>query len=331
MGLARRSNFEDFVIKATAIHGDKYSYKYVDYIDSQTKVVIVCNEHGAFMQSPSSHLSGSGCPLCGLETMKQKNRYSQEEILKRFKEVHGDEYDYSKVEYKGLQVKVAIICKEHGVFYQTPSAHIHMGCGCPICANIKVGLLGRQTKEEFIEMARKVHGDKYDYSLVEEDKLSSEKVSIICPEHGVFLQNKKNHLRGSGCPHCPKSCISLGEKKVSEILDQMGIEYIQQHKIVNENLFCKNKTLLADFYLPKYNTIIEYNGQQHYEIEFYFGGEERLERQQERDMALRQYCKEHKIKLIEIPYWNYDNIETIIMKELKENEPIYIDGCNSNN
>lgn len=71
-----------------------------------------------------------------------------------------------------------------------------------------------------------------------------------------------------------------------------------------------------DFFLPTSNTIIEYNGQQHYEAIDYFGGQERFERQEERDNAVRQYCKEHKIKLIEIPYTEYDDIETILKKEL---------------
>lgn len=77
---------------------------------------------------------------------------------------------------------------------------------------------------------------------------------------------------------------------------------------------------MVDFYLPSNNIIIEYNGIQHYKQKEYFGGDNALEKQQERDMALRQYCKEHGIKLIEIPYWDYDNIETILNKELDINK-----------
>ena len=72
-----------------------------------------------------------------------------------------------------------------------------------------------------------------------------------------------------------------------------------------------------DFFIPTFNTIIEYNGQQHYDAIDYFGGQERLERQKERDNAVRMYCKDHKIKLIEIPYTEFDNIENILKRELK--------------
>ena len=75
--------------------------------------------------------------------------------------------------------------------------------------------------------------------------------------------------------------------------------------------------MFADFYLPSKNVIIEFNGAQHYKIVDYFGGKSTFERQQNRDFALRQYCKEHKIKIIEIPYTEYDNIESILEKELK--------------
>lgn len=316
-GVVRRYNFESFVLKANAVHGSRYSYEKVDYVNSVTKVEIICKKHGSYMQTPVAHISGQGCPLCGLETISKKKRFTTSEIIEKFKEVHGDKYDYSQVEYKGLKEKVKIKCHEHGFFLQTPADHIYSKAGCPICASIINGKQQRQTKDEFVDKANKVHRFKYDYSLVPEDSLSNEKVPIICPEHGLFMQIKNNHLKGAGCPHCPKSCISLGEKRVSEILDALGVEYIPQYKIKNESVSCKNKNLFVDFYLPNYNLFVEYNGSQHYEADFYFGGEERLKRQQERDTALRKYCNEHDISLIEIPYWDYDNIETIVMDKLK--------------
>ena len=81
--------------------------------------------------------------------------------------------------------------------------------------------------------------------------------------------------------------------------------------------FAQRKHFVVDFYIQESNVIIEYNGIQHYEPIGRFGGKESFIQQQERDMALRQYCKEHGIRLIEIPYWDYDNIETILKKELK--------------
>lgn len=316
-GKEKRIGFEDFVIRATNIHGNIYSYVNVDYVDENTKVEIICKKHGAFMQTPAAHLHGQGCPLCGIEKIRNSKLLSQDEVIEAFKRVHGDTYDYSKVEYKGSQVEIAIICKEHGIFYQKPAYHMYVGCGCPVCGDIKRGLSERQTKSEFVEKARLIHGDKYDYSLVPEDALTSDKVPIVCKEHGVFLQTKNSHLQGQGCPHCPKTCVSLGEKKVSEWLDMKNIKYIPQYKIKNEDVNCGNKHIIIDFYIPKENLFIEYNGEQHYSTQFYFGGNERFERQVRRDNALRKYCETHGVKLVEIPYWDYNNIDDILNKYLK--------------
>ena len=102
-----------------------------------------------------------------------------EEFIKKAKEVHGDKYDYSKVEYKKAIEKICIICPEHGEFWQIPTNHLK-GCGCPSCGGNK-----KYTLEIFIKKAREVHGDKYDYSKVDYKK-ASEKVCIICPKHGEF-------------------------------------------------------------------------------------------------------------------------------------------------
>ena len=158
-----------------------------------------------------------------------------------------------------------------------------------------------------------MHGDKYNYDNVEYVH-GGTKVKIICPSHGTFFQTPNSHLQGAGCPHC---LTSYGEKKVLEYLNKYNVQYVRQYEITNSNLFCKNKKLFVDFFIPTSNTIIEYNGQQHYEAIDYFGGKERFERQKERDNAVRMYCKEHKIRLIEIPYTEYKNIETILNKSLK--------------
>lgn len=123
------------------------------------------------------------------------NKTTQEEFISKAREVHGDKYDYSKVEYKGNKNKVCIICPEHGEFWQLPSSHLK-GAGCPNCSGNK-----KYTTKEFIEKARKIHGDKYDYSKVEYVN-SETKVCIICPEHGEFWQKPARHLMGQGCPNC---------------------------------------------------------------------------------------------------------------------------------
>ena len=132
--------------------------------------------------------------------------YTTEEILEKFKKVHGDKYDYSKVEYKKLILPVEIICPIHGSFLQSPHAHLK-GQGCPKCG-IESRIQKRQdTAETFISKARKIYGDKYDYSKVEYIK-SNKKVCIICPKHGEFWTTPNWHLTGRGCPECGKEISS---------------------------------------------------------------------------------------------------------------------------
>ena len=118
------------------------------------------------------------------------------EFIASARAVHGDRYDYSKVEYVSNQVRVTIVCPEHGEFEQVPSYHTDSGAGCPACGGNK-----RVTKTGFIEDVRRVHGDRYDYSLVEITN-NTTPVKIICPEHGVFEQAPKQHRKGNGCPTC---------------------------------------------------------------------------------------------------------------------------------
>lgn len=119
---------DEFLERAKKVHGDKYDYSKVEYVNSRTKVCIVCPEHGEFWQTPYKHVnSKQGCPKCA------KNcRLNTDDFIKKAKEIHGNEYDYSKVHYEHNEKKVCIICPEHGEFLQTPHAHLS-GQGCPNC------------------------------------------------------------------------------------------------------------------------------------------------------------------------------------------------------
>lgn len=118
------------------------------------------------------------------------------EFIARAREVHGEKYDYSLVDYVGANIPVRIVCSKHGEFRQAPSNHL-LGAGCSKCHYDST----RTTTEGFIEKAKAVYGDKYDYSKVDY-KGSKKKVAIICREHGKFLVTPNNFLRGSECPAC---------------------------------------------------------------------------------------------------------------------------------
>lgn len=300
---------EEFLTKCYSLYGDKYDFSTSIYKGSNGKVYFKCNRCGTLLyKSANSIISGTGtCKFCdGSGQVRNTTQFIQ-----KAKMVHGDKYDYSKVDYKKAHSKVEIICRVHGSFFQTPNAHLN-GQGCPLCRpNVNI------TQDEFLKRARFMHGEKYDYSLVKFNRIC-EKYPIICPFHGIFYQNAHNHLSGQGCPICKDS---KGEKRIAEYLLKEKVNYIAQKKIHNENLFCNNKFFYVDFYLPSFNAIIEYNGVQHYKNVPYFHEQQDSKRdyeeQKTRDYAIKVYCKEHGIRLIEIPYWDYDNIETILKKELK--------------
>ena len=211
----RRKDLRTIILKREVVieqfekvHGDLYDYSLVDYKGGLTPVKIICKKHGVFEQTPHCHKKGSGCRKCSKKSPYAKP-YKLETILKKFRGVHGDLYDYSKVEYKGTQYKVDIICKEHGSFSMSPTNH-YRGSGCRKCSYKTRGPKGGNgkpfTKEEVINIFRKVHGDLYDYSLVDY-KGSKEKVEITCKKHGPFWQLYNNHRKGSGCPECSK-CLT---------------------------------------------------------------------------------------------------------------------------
>lgn len=130
---------EEFISASNLLHNNKYDYSKVDYVNAKTHVKIIChkkdiygNEHGEFLQTPSNHLQGKGCPMCGDEMDKLLHLSNTKEFIEKAHKVHGDKYNYSNVEYKTAKQKISIICPKHGEFQQTPDAHLQ-GKGCPIC------------------------------------------------------------------------------------------------------------------------------------------------------------------------------------------------------
>lgn len=187
---------EQFIEDIIKVHGNKYDYSKIKYEGCYTKVCLKCEKHGDFYMTPANLLQGQGCPKCGKENMADNKRKTVENFIEEARVAHGDKYDYSKVEYISCDEKVCIICPEHGVFWQTPYTHLISKRGCPKCAGNH-----QYNTSEFIDSAKKKHGDKYDYSKT--IYLSAfEKVCIICPKHGDFWQVPANHLHGSGCPMC---------------------------------------------------------------------------------------------------------------------------------
>lgn len=363
----KKLSTEEFIQKAKEIHGDKYDYSLVEYINNRTKVKIWCNKCKQFFeQTPAHHLNGSGCPNCvnrykttedfiiqakqlhgddkfNYSLVKYINAYedviiicnkckceflhspkehltrkkdycpkcygfykTNEEFIKEAKEIHGDEYDYSLVDYINAKTKIKIICKKHGIFEQTPNKHISRKDNCPKCRNL------HRTTEEFINQLKQIHGNKYDYSLVNFIN-NKTKLTIICNKHGKFFQTGKDHINGHGCPKCNNS---NGEMKILNFLTNNNI--LSEYQKTFEK--CKyKKKLKFDFYLPDYNLCIEFDGQQHFTPYEKFGGQKTFDNLKIKDNIKNEYCINNNIDLLRIPYTEINNIEQILKDKLNLN------------
>ena len=213
----------EFIEEAKKVHGERYDYSKVKYINNKTEVCIICKEHGEFFQKPIYHLRGSGCPTCNkpkFNVIRKTPLMTTNEFIEKANKIHNNKYDYSKVSYKGTKIKVRIICPIHGEFLQKPNNHLN-GQGCPKCGFEKERKRNvKWTFEKFIEESNKIHENKYDYSKSEWINRDT-KLKIICPIHGEFEQTPRNHLNGQGCPKCGYEKLSeLSRKSVDEFINE---------------------------------------------------------------------------------------------------------------
>jgi hypothetical protein len=244
-------------------------------------------------------------------------KLTQEQFINKANIKHNNYYDYSLVNYINANTKVKIICPKHGEFEQQPNNHL-FGQRCIKCMGDNVRSARKFTKEQWVEKFREIHGDRYDYSLVKvgEGAGSGFKVIIICSKHGEFLQTPNAHLHMSNnCPYCN---ISKGEDEVEKYLIKNDIEYIREHKFDKCFNPKTNKKLPFDFFIPKYNLVIEYQGEQHYKkMGNYFesrgGG---LKGRKYRDKIKKEFCYQEKINYIAISYKEFNNINTILKNKL---------------
>ena len=229
-----REGLERFLNKAKQLHGDRYDYSEVVYVNNSTKVNVICGKegHGRFEISPANHTKKrhpQGCQKCSNEKNGSRCRKTTEEFVKQAEEVHGaGRFDYSKAVYEGSNKKVLLICHKHEEpyeFHQHAGSHLK-GIGCPKCS----GRLKRTT-EGFIKEAREKWGEQFDYSKVEY-KTNNAKVIIGCKKegHGFFEQVANSHLVGMvGCTWCNK----MRKFSLEDFLERAGKKYGDQYDYSN--------------------------------------------------------------------------------------------------
>ena len=290
----------EFIKLARKVHGDKYDYSKTTCVRLRDKTTIICPIHGEFLQSPKNHLRSTGCDKCNIITT--------EEFVQRAKQIHGDRYDYSKTEYISSRKKVIIKCSVHGEFLQEPHAHVIIKSGCYKCGCIEGGKKTRSTHDVFIERAKNVHGDKYDYSRVNYTRMR-DKIIIICPKHGNFKQGVNNHIvLKQGCPKCFNETRGLN-----------------QHKITTEEFITRAKKIHGDKY--DYSESICYGSCEKVYIRCPIHG---IFRQMATKHLRGQGCRKciSKISKSEIEFLNYLKIPNECRQCFID--PYYVDGINKN-
>lgn len=304
---------DKFIEEALIVHGDKFDYSEVKYLNNNTKIKLKCNTcFTIFEQRPKCHLRGKGC----LECVNRSRSSTIDIFIKNARKIHGEKYDYSKAVYVNNQTKMIIKCNTCShVFSQSSACHVNYKKGCPsIYCRANFFL----TTELFIERALLKHGKQYDYSNTEY-KNGRCKVTIKCNKcNKIFNEKASSHLEGNGCPFC---CSSKGEIKISRTLDKFTINYKSEYLMK-----CKyKKRLRVDFFLPDYNAMIEFDGKQHFEESNYFCG--KLEANKEKDMIKTRHCAANNLSLLRIHYKDFDRIEELIVSFLNfiyDNPETYI-------
>lgn len=218
----KKKTKEQFVEDARRVHGDKYDYSKVDYVNSRTKVCVICPKHGEFWQKPNSHLNGQGCKQCYNDIVGDSLRTTKEGFIEKARKIHGDKYDYSKVEYINNKTEVTIVCPIHGEFKQRPDKHIIKGNGCKLCRSdsMKRKLFGVGVFDDYNKRCDCYsHWAKMLMRCYDEKTLKKQpyyRGCSVCEEWHIYSNFKrwfdKNHVEGW---HLDKDILIKGNKVYS--------------------------------------------------------------------------------------------------------------------
>ena len=260
-----------------------------EYEGFNKNMTIKCNHGHIFENSLKNIKKTPKCPIC--------KKIERELEIKQNLEKNG--FTLIKYYTEGKHTVVELMC-EHGHINKMNYDNVLKGNKCKVCQHKVLPSI------DFIKNFINSEG----YELLSDKVIdTTSKISIKCSLGHIYETNWNKFYYGRRCPYCANNKYSKGENKISEILNILNIEFYQQYKFKE----CKNINMLPfDFYLPQYNICIEYDGIQHFEPIERFGGKEEFSRTKIRDNIKTQYCKDNNIKLIRIPYWDFDNIEMIL-------------------
>lgn len=301
-----RKTHDEFVQEVFYAVGNEYEVL-GKYINSSTKILMKhynksCNNH-VYSVTPNDFLTGYRCPQCG-GTARLTNVQFADMLNKRF----GDEY-VPMEEYVNLQTKIKMrhsLCGN--TWLVTPGNILYANGKCPYCCGKN---LFRDT-DSFKQEIRELHGDEYQLlSKFKNVKSKVRMLHVLC--NNIFHVSPNHFLRGSGCPMCNKS---KGEMEIQTWLDNHYVKYEPQKEF--EGLTgCGNGNLSYDFYMPLLNLLIEYQGEQHDRyIRGFHKSKKDFHIQQEHDRRKKEYAQKNNVKLVEIWYWDFNNINKILQQQI---------------
>ena len=272
-----------------------------EYVNSKTKFQLKCPLGHTIEIRWNDFKNGVRCKFC---SDKYHDKFTYEYVKKYMKD---ENYELLSTEYINANKDILVKCPR-GHIFKTRFGRFKNGCRCRECYFIYENNKTTIHSYEYVENKLSLEG----FKLLSTEYINAHtKLKIQCPSGHIFEQKYNSFQQGYRCPHCYES---KGERKISRVLDKSNIEYITQYRFED----CKFKnTLPFDFFLPSYNCCIEYDGEQHYKIIEHFGGLDRFIDTKIRDAIKNDYCKKNNIRLIRIPYWEFENIEKILIGELK--------------
>jgi len=249
----KRLNTQSFIEKSQLKHGEKYDYSLVRYEANKVKVKILCSKHGEFEQSPDKHMSGEGCPKCGKDSLKKLHQKDVETFIKQCRDVHGDKYDYSLVEYNGVKTKVKIICSHHGEFEQLPNDHL-VKHGCVKCTS--------SISKDEIEINDFINGLGLETKQSSMSIINPYQLDIFIPSHNIAIEYNglywHNELSVGKDYHLTKT--DLCEAKGIQLIHIFEDEWLNKKDIVKSRLesifgLVKNKIYARKCEIREVNSI----------------------------------------------------------------------------
>lgn len=283
-----------------------------EYIKSSVKIKCKCSIcKYEFNSRPNDLLNGHGCPQCKKQNLSKMYKHTHEDFIQKLK----DKNIYVNVisDYAGCHQNVRCKCNICNNDFDIIAGNL-LKHGCPICGIKRRTLIHTKSHETF---EKELYAQNQNIEIIGKyinSKTPIECMCKICGNKWFAIPDGLLGDKGTGCPHCR---IYKGEKQILDYLEKNKILFERQ-KTYKDLIGIGGKKLSYDFYLPNHNIFIEYNGEQHYFPVDFFGGKDRFIIQQEHDKRKQEYVKKINAKLLIIPYWDFNNIQNILSKRLKE-------------